>query len=327
MLHRKENMMQLISYYMQKTLGITVKFKKWEAEEALPLLLREHYSFSIILVFDREHLVFIGQTEERKTATVLAKHIRLIKQFWSGGIIYAKQTLNSTDRARLIQAAIPFIIPNKQLFLPYLGMDLKEIFPEKKPKHEKISPSAQLLVLGKLYNKSWIRENPSIMAEHTGLTNMSLGRAFKELEQFHIATIRTQGKEKFLNFPVQGKKLWGMSLPFLRSPVTSSITIQDKIPEGLICSGETALSRYSLLQEPQISVFATHNKRKLSQLQFNDPEKNSETCSIIQKWAYDPRILAKNTIADPLSVYLEFSDSEDERIEEALENLLKGISW
>ena len=319
--------MKTLALYIKKTLGFKVEIRNWVDKENLPLLLKEQYSFFVIHLLNSDHLIFIENRETRNTPAVISKHCKMLTQYWTGGIIYSKNTLSSTDRTRLIQAKIPFIIPEKQLYLPFLGIDLKEIFPQEKRKSGKLSPSAQLLLLGKLYEKNWIKNSPSRMSEDIGMSNMSIGRAFSELELHNIASVRKFGKEKKLEFHLHGQILWESSLSLLRSPVTSSETVAFQNNNDLIIAGESALSRYSMINEPSIPTFAVLNRAKNTVIQTNTLEEYFNKDMIVQKWSYDPRILSMNGIADPLSVYLEFKDSDDERIEEALEDLIKDMQW
>lgn len=196
MLNNEKQYVHTLLSYIEKTLGLTVSIREWEEEEKLPLLLRELYSFYIIRFSDSASLVFIEDSEKRNTPAVISKHGKLLTQYWNGGIIYSKNSLSSTDRKRLIQAKVPFIIPDKQLYLPFMGMDLKEIFPPEKKKSATLSPSAQALILGKLYKKAWINESPSRMSGKIGMSNMSIGRAFSELELHTFASVKNSGREK-----------------------------------------------------------------------------------------------------------------------------------
>jgi len=47
----------------------------------------------------------------------------------------------------------------------------------------------------------------------------------------------------------------------------------------------------------------------------------------IELWSYDPRLLSAAETVDPLSLYLAMRSTEDERAEQALEQLLEGITW
>ena len=313
--------------YIEKTLGLVIKTREWRDGENLPLLLREKYFFQIIRISDSECLVFIENSEGRSTPGIISKHCNMLTQYWNGGIIYSKNNLSSIDRTRLIQAKIPFIIPDRQLYLPFMGMDLKEIFPPEKIKIATLSPSAQVLILGKLYKKDWIHESPSRMSGTIGLSKMSIGRAFSELELHNIAFVKTSGKTKVLEFNLCGNELWNSTLHLLKSPVTSAETMPFHAENNLIIAGESALSRYTMINEPDTSTFAVCNRAKNLLFHTAMLKDNPNREMVIQKWAYDPRILSRKGIADPLSVYLEFKDSDDERIEEALEDLLRDIQW
>ena len=45
----------------------------------------------------------------------------------------------------------------------------------------------------------------------------------------------------------------------------------------------------------------------------------------LELWGYDPMIFAKDDRADIISVILSFSDTKDERIEKAIDELLESM--
>ncbi|MBJ2356586.1 hypothetical protein [Sphaerochaeta sp. S2] len=325
MLNNKDPDILLLLSYIEKTFGFKGSIRHWEDERKIPLLLKEQYSFYLLRLLDSDNLIFIENRENGNTPAVISKHCKMLTNYWSKGIIYVKNTVSSTDRTRLIQAKIPFIIPDKQLYLPFMGMDFKEIFPPEKRKTGKLSPSAQLLVLGKLYKRDWTGKSPFEISHNLHISNMSVGRAFSELELHHIASVHTLGKEKVLEFHLSGFDLWNTALPILRSPVTSTKTFPFQESNNLVLAGESALSKYSMLNEPHMTTFAIFNRSKDILIHPNIDNPNEDM--IIQKWAYDPRTFSKNGVADPLSIYLEFKESEDERLKQALEGLIKDIQW
>jgi len=44
-------------------------------------------------------------------------------------------------------------------------------------------------------------------------------------------------------------------------------------------------------------------------------------------WKYDPQVLARNQIVDPLSLYAPFRDDADERLSMAADRLLEQRTW
>ena len=46
---------------------------------------------------------------------------------------------------------------------------------------------------------------------------------------------------------------------------------------------------------------------------------------IIELWKYDPVLLSRDGMVDPLSLVMSFDDNEDERMSEAIEELLDTL--
>jgi DNA-binding transcriptional regulator YhcF (GntR family) len=291
-----------------------------------PLYITQGYDFHVIKIHLTRILLCISTDEQRLPKTI-AKHIRILNQHWSGDVIYVQESMNSTQRARLIQAKIPFIVPGNQMYVPFLGIVFRERFKRKPRSSKQLSPTALLLILGKIYFKDWIALSPIEMAPYIGCSNMTIGRAFKELQQHGLGLITTHKKSKFFSFSAEGKELWESAYPVLRSPV-SSISNYPLKPRGdLIMAGETALSHYTNLAEPAQLIYAVSNRIKTEEILENMTSGIQEEDSIVQKWIYNPRLLTDTQIADPLSVYLSCIDSNDERIEQATEELLGRFTW
>ena len=47
----------------------------------------------------------------------------------------------------------------------------------------------------------------------------------------------------------------------------------------------------------------------------------------ISVWSYAPSLLAKGNAVDRLSLYLSLKESQDERIEAALEEMMRELQW
>ena len=327
MLLKQNKILSAIISYINKSLGFSINPKPWNKSDKLPLILNERYSFYTVKLSGIFCMFFIEETE-KSTPAIIAKHCRLLTEYWKGGIIFSRSCLSARDRSRLIKAKIPFIIPYKQLYLPFIGIDLKELFPLEREKGTYLSPLAQVLVLGKLYKKEWINETPSKIAEAIGMSKMSVGRAFNELYQLDIGNIKQTGKEKHFVFHKSGQTLWERIVDQLRSPVTSMDIVFSKPNTEMILSGESALACYSMIQEPDQKTMALWNRASYNSWILNSKQsKYTGIDIIIQKWSYNPSLFSKRKIADPLSIYLEFKETNDERIEMALDELIKEIRW
>ena len=48
---------------------------------------------------------------------------------------------------------------------------------------------------------------------------------------------------------------------------------------------------------------------------------------MIEVWRYNPMLLAKSNVVDPLSLYLSLKTNEDERVRIELKNLINNVKW
>jgi len=110
--------------------------------------------------------------------------------------------------------------------------------------------------------------------------------------------------------------------PFLINPVNKRIFIHiEEVKMNLLYSGETALSKLSMLNSPIVhchAIESTKGKHLTGTKQLIDSQ--NQVC--VELWKYNPWILAKDTIVDPLSLALSFKDVVDERIEQAVEEII-----
>jgi Tfp pilus assembly protein PilO len=63
-------------------------------------------------------------------------------------------------------------------------------------------------------------------------------------------------------------------------------------------------------------------KYRAGELSVNDLH-----CNEIQVWSYDPKLFAVAGVVDRLSLFLSLRDEKDERVEAALEQMMKEMPW
>lgn len=96
------------------------------------------------------------------------------------------------------------------------------------------------------------------------------------------------------------------------------------VTENMVLAGESALAEKTMLNPPAVSTYAISAKQfKKEQLmkELVDPYKQAE----LELWEYEPELFAKEGMADMVSVVLSFDKTEDERIEEALEEVVENM--
>ena len=247
-------------------------------------------------------------------------------------VVYLAEAVSAFNRKRLIDQRTPFLVPDNQLFLPGLAVDLRETFRAAReiraPEH--LAPAAQKVVLAALLGKGVEDVSASLLARRLKYSVMTMSRAFDDLEHAGLAEIRDAGKERRLHLVAHGERLWRLALPALRSPVRKSRRLQrlsGKLP-GL-AAGESALAEYTALAEPRaptVAVAASAWPRVAAR--FGVPaDQWDEAGVIVETWSYDPEALTEGPLVDRLSLYLSLRGHEDERVNRGLESLLEEMRW
>ena len=84
--------------------------------------------------------------------------------------------------------------------------------------------------------------------------------------------------------------------------------------------GETALSEKTMLNPSRVVTYAISEKyydKALLTDELIDPDKQVR----LELWAYNPKQFSEDNSADDISLVLSFTDTNDERIEEAVDEL------
>jgi hypothetical protein len=271
------------------------------------------------------------KTENLGSPATLSKHMEKVREKWTHDLIFVGEAVSSLDRKRLIEQRIPFVIPGNQMFLPMLGADLREHFRKIPMARSALSPSTQVLVLDALYHPKFEADTPTAASIRLGYSLMTMTRAFTELDQAGLGEHTVNGKQRRMKLPGKEREIWESALPYLRSPVKRKGYTASRLKTGKgLRAGLSALAEYSNLASPENDIFAMDldGFRGLQEAEY--PEwtfSQRPELTEIQLWSYSPSRFGREGIADPLSVYLSLRDEGNERIQSALQDLLKGMPW
>jgi hypothetical protein len=319
-----------IEQYIKKTLNISIALQEWKEAQRLPIYLRQRYKFFLTRILSTNCLLIVDVDQNGLTPATIDSDLTVLKSSWPGELIYVHTAISSYNRDRLIKHKIPFIAPGAQMFLPMIGIDLREHFKRLRETRTIFSPATQALILNMIYGKKFEGVTPSEMAKDLGYSPMTMTRTFDELQQAGIGEHLVKGKVRSLRVNGTGASFWEDSLPYLRSPVKVPMHIADlKSPKVGVLAGLSAVAHYSSLAEPRNTILAIDKSQVGSVLldkKFLRPAPEPGTTEI-QVWFYSPLLFSKKSIADPLSVFLSLKDDEDERTQSALVELMEGIKW
>jgi len=278
--------------------------------------------FPVTLATPRQNL---GQ---RLDETV--QQLKQLRERLGKPVIFCPATLASYERRNLIRYRMPFIVPGKQMYLPHLGIDLRERVLQKPVTVARLTPSSQALLIWSLLNLPTQEEwEPAIAAAALGYTPMAASRAARELEATGLMTARMNGRIKCLQRMGAAPEIWERAKPFLQTPVLREHWIQKnalQLPDQvhLRKAGITALTAQTLLAEDlEDQCFAIPQRQWLARPKQLQPLDYYEQGAIrLQIWSYETAICAKKDWVDPLSLSLTFGNDRDERIQMALDELV-----
>lgn len=319
--------------YLSENLGIALQLKPWEQEKELPSFLRDLYRLYECELLSSPLLVLAPRDEEETTPATIRKHINQLQKKWKHEVLYLSHTISTYNRKRLIEQKIAFVVPGNQMYLPSLGIDLREYIRNLRTtfKKKKFSPSTQVVLLAMLYDWPTDGVTPSQLAERLGYTSMTMTRAFDEIEAASLADVSMERRERVLRFEGNKKNVWEKALNQLRSPVGKRHIVQGITSyDSFFYAGESALARFSMLAAPPYPVVAVSNERwksmiltsAITVLPMFEPGAIE-----IEVWTYPPEWFAGGGRVDPLSLYLSLVDTKDERVEMALDALVEKFPW
>ena len=315
--------------YCHEILGIQPRMKPWKEAAALPLFLRQAYDFYKGNILEIPLIFAVDKRNDEQSPATIQKQMAQVRQKGHHDVAYLRPSITSYNRQRLIRHRVPFVVPGNQLYLPMLGLALRERFVEPQVTRPTMSPSTQVLVLHALYRAEPGPLTPGRMARLLHYAPMTMTRAFAELEQLGIGEHVVEHKNRRLAFPVRGRKLWEQVAPLMHSPVRKRIFVEADVPgTELPIAGLTALARYTMIAEPAIPVYAcgaeTWKKLRGKVKMVPVPDTGSAE---IELWRYRPDLFAEKGTADRLSLFLSLQGEKDERVAAALETMIEEMKW
>jgi hypothetical protein len=233
-------------------------------------------------------------------------------------------SLKHTQRERLINQGVYFIVADKYAFLPSIIVNVQL---KKKEKLSRLTPVAQYVLLYYLSDEN-AKENYTIqeLAEITSYSYVATARAIVHLEDCGLCKAELdETNTKQIHFADFKRDLWINAQKYLSSPVKKVLYSDTKPEVNFSISGVNALSHYSHLNPEEHKTVAIWEKLfKFSDNWYNEIEGTYK----IEIWKYPTSMPNQdNRFIDKLSVYLSMKNESDPRIEKELEIMIEEMKW
>ena len=278
--------------YLKKMLGVSVKYHRWKGELELPYYITERYEMRLVEL-DKTKCIFLWPNDKLSQIVSLKKQLRRIQMEEALPVVFVMDTIDSYRRTAFIKAHVPFIVPDSQIYLPFMGTCLEEKYRQEIRSMETLQPSTQLLLFYWYYTcENCIYMNDAVKA--LKCSAMTVTRAFRQLEDTGCFEAGKTGVQKYLKGKSSPDEILHKLESYLISPLAEIIYIdKDIIQDGIIADTEEE-KNYPSYAVNKKGFYYTGSHELL----------NAETQAEIQLWKYDPAILAVNGHVDPLSLAL-----------------------
>ena len=316
--------------YLAEIFGLSVKIENWDGKSKLPLYLRNKREYFVLSMGNMQS-VLMKNNSDNFNVSGFEKEMKEIEKYAEMSVILWLDAISTYQRNALIKNKIPFIVPNSQVYVPELGMSLKEFCAGKRKKVEKISAATQFLLLFFIYQKKHEEKSQSEIAEYLNMSAMNVSRAVQELKELGLVESRKEGTSKVIKSVATGKELYQLSCGYLQSPVQKKIYVNLKYFDmDLPFAGETALAKKSMLNYPKFTVYAMDKKllKDIPQEAIVEPKLMTNSDYVeIELWKYNPLVYKSNEMVDIVSLVQSLKDVEDERVEMQIEEIMEEYKW
>lgn len=316
--------------YLDLSLGIRIEPEPWDGQ--VPPFLRDVFEIYTVQLLNHPLLLLLHSHETEIAPVALGKQIASIRRLWPHEVALVRRHLSAYSRKKLIESGISFIIPEKQLFLPEMAVWLKESKSKAIEKRDFLRPSSQLLFLYLLLTGIGAK-NTRETADRLHCSAMSISRAYDELEHAGLIRSTLTGRRRSIEFAESPRTLWKDAGSILRTPVVRQTWLSGvhTLAAQYPAAGLSALSAYTVLAPPSRRVIAMNRsefKETMRSTHVMETPAAEEDSIGVEIWRYPPRILAREGLVDPLSLYLSQCGSSDDRIQDRLEDLLaEHVEW
>jgi hypothetical protein len=257
----------------------------------------------------------------------LARHYDMLKGRVHKEIVFVGDSITTRAAERLVRRRIPHIVAGRQLFLPFLLLDIKSTGALLKdvelPEATKLGQWSEALVIRQLIHKDLDGISGAEIARKTGMSIMTAQRAVSQLTSANLCRLEERGRKKILHFD-DVHSLWEKAAKILLPPLSMTLAL-DEIPKGLptFVAGTSALAKSTLLAEDEIPVFAT-SRRNYARVARTGQVPLEDAKFRLELWDRDPALTAEDGVVDPISLYLNMRHGDD-RVRIALADLLRRL--
>lgn len=311
--------------FIEKVLHQKINIAEYEETKELPLIFTGSYKLYSLEVFNQSCIVAelisdIGLASVRK-------HCKRLRELTGKECVLYYKDLSAYARERMLEEGIPFIWEGHQIYMPFIGIWLKENDARDLEKCTQISFLTQKLLLSALY-ECWNNITVTMAAEKMCVSKMSITRVFDEIESLEIPVLCKEGRKRLISISQNRRDMWERLRAYLRNPLLNEYYLKEDIGEQNTKSGMSALCEYSILSDNTYPTYAL-TKNQIIEKKIRTKEqvpKGEQPGCVVQEVGYI--VYFDDNKIDPLTVYMLMEkELGDPRVEMAVDEMLEEYVW
>ena len=308
--------------YLNHVLGIRIVYKG-DVRKSLPNFICTRYQVQEVTL-DGKNAVFVYPKKELEAINAIKKHMVRIERTANAPAVLVPDQLTYRQKEYLLRDHIPFIVEGKQIYLPFMAVYLQERGDGEKQTAMAMIPSAQILLLYYIYHGCG-ELLTSDASQKLDFTATSISRASRQLAEMGFVQTEKRGVQKVIFSDKSPEELFMAAKSYMSNPIKRTVYVpKTEIKKELPVSGYSALSEYTMLNSPAVESRATVSIAEWERVASGRLQNSEDQCAV-ELWRYDPRKLSAGECVDRLSLALSLCGDRDERIEEAIEEMLEQV--
>ena len=312
---------------LEQYFGCKVKIAEYKNKLPLPIFMTLR-DIAMVEIYGVNFAIVDVMQETELSIAAMKKQKAKYEEALQCPVAYEVAINSVSMRNAMVKNGVPFVDLPGNVFLPFMGIILQDVYKKHLIKTDKMMPATQMVFLELLYMDDEESILKSEVASKLNLTKTSITRATAQLEKMGLIRQMKSGTEISIMRNYSRKEYYENAKAYLINPVQKEfIIMRNEAAFESFATGETALSYKSELNPPGIEECAIYKGEEVaSRLEIVDARsEDPDDCLKVQLWKYNPSYFAREGCVDPVSLTCTFKGNDDERIEMSIEKLLEEL--
>ena len=310
--------------YLKEIFNEEINISNYKKMDELPLFLQNEYHLMVGRIHEHE-CIFLVLKSERISVEGIRKHFIKLREYGDFYPVLVVEQLRPAQRKKLVAERLAFVEPGHQIYLPFICLAFDERVVLKERIKEKFTPAIQCVFIAILLQDEKEIDLKKLIS-HLELSQITVNRAIRQLADLGIIEITGNATRKQYT-RINRKEFWGNGKDYLKTPVAFIIYTKRSIDEkDMYFTNDSAMARLSMINDASQPIYAMSKKKKEDipeDLLLHEYELDQMDYCKIEVWKYDPGLFAKTNIVDIFSLYAEYVEENDPRVEIEFKELLE----